>query len=113
MKKMSLREYLHSINESGKITDVSICGWYVDTVLPPIKLTHEGEKKFGRLLDNKHIYVEEDDIQTDNRQIKNQYIYDYCGVLNDVALFLLTLHRTYCLIEEYKEWFDGDDAKLV
>ena len=113
MKKMSLREYLHSINESGKITDVSICGWYVDTVLPPIKLTHEGEKKFGRLLDNKHIYVEEDDIQTDNRQIKNQYLYDYCGVFNDVALFLLTLHRGYCLTEEYNEWFEGDDAKLV
>ena len=46
MKKMSLREYLHSINESGKITDVSIYGEYIKTIL------EENQKNKVKNVDN-------------------------------------------------------------
>ena len=108
--KVTLREYLHSLNVVNKDVDIYIDGDVVEiAICPPIKLTPAGEEKWGNLLDNKDIYV---DTEISMVMSDNEHDYESHGNLCEVEKFITYL-AGFCPTSKYDEWFDGDDAKLV
>lgn len=114
--KATLREYLHAINVLNEDIDVSIDGTdaYI-AVVSPVKLTKKGEEEFGKLLDNKDLFV---DVEKDGHCIMsyNQNDYDMAeedeGAIFDACRYIYAL-AGYCSASDYDDWFTGDDAKEV
>ena len=108
--RVTLREYLHSLNVVNKDVDIFVDGHDVTiAICPPIKLTPEGESEFGYLLDNKDIYVDSD---IDVVMSDNEDDYKSDGNLWKVSKFVIYL-AGYCPTYKFNKWFEGDDAKLV
>lgn len=114
--KATLREYFHALNVLDMEEDVTVDGTDACiAVVPPVKLTQKGEETFGKMLDNKDLFV---DVEKDGHCIMsdNQNDYDMAeedkGTLFDVCRFIYAL-AGYCSASDYDEWFTGDDAKEV
>ena len=114
--KATIREYFHALNILCEDVDVSVDG--ADdgcAVVTPIKLTQNGEKEWGSLLDNKDLYVDVEKygncILSDNDDDYEQ-IEDSEGNLYDALSFIWSL-AGYCPASKFDEWFEGDDAKQI
>ena len=114
--KATLREYFHALNVLSVDEDVTVDGTDACiAVVPPVKLTQKGEETFGKMLDNKDLFV---DVEKDGHCIMsdNPNEYDMMeedkGALLDAGRFIFAL-AGYCSASDYDEWFTGDDAKEV
>lgn len=115
--KTNLREYFHALNVLGRDVDVSVDGTYsCIAVVPPIKLTQKGEEVFGATLDNPDLYVDVERfgncILSDNDDDYILYEKSDEGNLALAKDFIYSLSG-YCSCDDFNEWFDGDDAKLI
>ena len=107
--KTSLRDYFHELNVLNKEVDVYVDGTGEScAVCAPIRLTPEGEKRFGYMLDHPAIYVDIEEwghiIMSDN---------DECYDLSWEALRFINSLAGHCNSIFFERWFEGKDAKLI
>lgn len=115
--KTNLRDYFHALNVLYEDVDVSVDGTDACiAVEPPIRLTPKGEEVFGAMLDNPDLYV---DVESFGNCIlsDNDDDYSLCEESDEGNLalakdFIYSL-AGYCSCEDFNEWFEGDDAKLI
>ena len=115
--KISLREYFHALNVLNETVILSFVGddaCYV--VRPPIRLTSEGEKRFGNILDHPDIYIDvkkyRHNIMSDKDEIFNDFYDNGEGLLEEVRCFV-NFQAGYCDPELFQKWFESEDAKLI
>ena len=115
--KTNLRDYFHALNVLYKSVDVSVDGTGARiAVEPPINLTPKGEEVFGAMLDNPNLYVDVEKfgnyILSDNDDDYRLYEESDEGNLALAKDFIYSLAGN-CSCEDFDEWFEGDDAKLI
>lgn len=107
--RISLRDYFHALNVLNKEVDVYVDGTMdCCAIVPPIRLTPEGEKRFGYILDHPALYVDIEEwghiIMSDN---------DECYDLSWKALRFINSLAGHCNSIFFERWFKGKDAKLI
>jgi len=96
--KATLREWIHALNILEEDKDIYVSG--IDSIAVVaschgVKITPEGEKQWGKVLDG--AYVEDCYIENKTKSSWK---------------FLASL-AGYCPASDYEKWFEGDNAKLI
>lgn len=101
--KTTVKDLLHSINIIGEDYDVLIDGMECQmAVVPPVKMTDEGQKYFREALDAVVNVDYKDDIH------KETYIEE-----SESAYELLASLAGYCDAKKYDDWFTGSNAEIL
>lgn len=109
---ISVREFFHVHNQIEEDIDLSVDGadCFIAVCFGEIKLTKEGERVFGDMLNSLRMsgYC----IVSDNNADYDEYERYEMGKLTLAKDFLLAL-AGYCSSSNYEKWFEGDDAELL
>lgn len=102
----TLKRFLSALNTLGTTVDMSVDGGFSPiAVVPPVTLTDEGMKRFGKVL---RMRVEDNTVIGTTRDYND--LDDFGGGrLADADIFLKGL-AGYCSVANYDKWFrDGKE----
>lgn len=103
----TLQELLHAINIVGECRIVAVDGIGRIAVCPPVKMTPAGREHFKQAL-SANVIVE---YQNDSHQ--DTYVSDTDKKINEMAWDLLYSFAGFCFVDDYDQWFEGENAELV
>lgn len=103
----TLNDLLHAINILGDERDVCVDGIDSIAVCPPIKMTTEGRKHFHQALEANVV------VEYGKYDHQDTYVSNDDESIDALAWSLLASLAGYCPVEDYKAWFEGENAEMV
>lgn len=103
----TLQDLLYAINILGEDRDVCVDGIDAIAVCPPVKLTPKGREHFRQALSSNVI------VEYKGEQHQDTYVSNDDEADDEKAWNFLKSLAGYCNANNFDQWFEGENAKML